>query len=165
MAAASPLPNLALPRPPISFGGDSPNPYISESGKEHTDMDTSIFLAQLLGPFFLVLGIGMAATPQAWRAMAEEFLDSRALIFLAGLFAFLPGLAIVLTHNVWVFDWRLIVTLLGWLGLAGGAFRLLFPMEVRAIGKHMLQKTEWLRAGGVAVAVLGAVLAYFGFVA
>ena len=128
-------------------------------------MDTSIFLAQLLGPFFLVLGIGMAATPQAWRAMAEEFLDSRALIFLAGLFAFLPGLAIVLTHNVWVFDWRVIVTIFGWLGLLGGTFRLLFPAQVKAIGLAMLEHTEWLRGGGIAVTVLGAVLAYFGFLA
>ena len=128
-------------------------------------METSIFLARMLGPFFLVMGAGMLATPQGFRATAEEFLASRALIFLAGLFAFLPGLAIVLTHNVWVFDWRAIVTILGWLGLAGGAFRLLFPAQVKAIGTAILKDAGWLRGGGVAVAVLGAVLAYFGFVA
>jgi uncharacterized protein YjeT (DUF2065 family) len=126
-------------------------------------MDASHFLASLLGPLFFVMGIGMAATPKSWRAMAEEFLASRALIFVAGLLAFVPGLAIVLTHNVWVFDWRVIITIFGWLGLIGGAFRLLFPMQVRAIGTAMLGNVQVLRPAGIAVALLGAVLIYFGF--
>jgi hypothetical protein len=126
-------------------------------------MDASIFLAQLLGPFFLVTGIGMAASPESYRTMATEFLASRALIYLAGLLAFLPGLAIVLTHNVWAADWRIIITVLGWLGLIGGAFRLLFPMQVRLIGEAMLRQPEWLRGGGVGAAILGAILGYFGY--
>ena len=128
-------------------------------------MDVSAFLASMFGPFFLVVGIGMVTASQAWRTMAEEFLASRALIFLAGLLAFLPGLAIVLTHNVWAFDWRLMITALGWLGLIGGTFRLLFPMQVRAIGGALLARAEWLRTGGVIVASLGALLAYFGLLA
>ena len=128
-------------------------------------METSIFLARLIGPLFLVMGAGMAIGPQGYRDMAHEFLASRALIYIAGILAFVPGLAIVLTHNVWVFDWRLIVTILGWLGLIGGAFRILFPTQVKAIGAAMLEKAEWLRGGGIAAIVLGAVLAYFGFVA
>ena len=126
-------------------------------------MDTSVFLARMLGPLFLVMGAGMAIGPQGYRDMAREFLASRALIYIAGLLAFLPGLAIVLTHNVWVFDWRLIVTIFGWLGLAGGTFRLLFPAQVEAIGSAMLDHTAWLRGAGIAVVVLGAVLSYFGF--
>ena len=128
-------------------------------------MDASIFIARMLGPLFLVMGAGMAIGPQGYRTMAQEFLASRPLIFVAGLLAFLPGLAIVLTHNVWVVDWRLIVTIFGWLGLVGGTFRLLFPAQVKAIGLAMLEHTEWLRGGGIAVTVLGAVLAYFGFLA
>ena len=33
------------------------------------------------------------------------------------------GLAIVLVHNVWTFDWRVIITILGWLAVLGGIFR------------------------------------------
>jgi uncharacterized protein YjeT (DUF2065 family) len=126
-------------------------------------MDASIFIARLLGPMFLVMGAGMAIGPQHYRDMAREFLASRALIYIAGILAFLPGLAIVLTHNVWVFDWRLIITIFGWLGLVGGTFRLLFPAQVKAIGSALLDHTAWLRGAGVAVIVLGAVLSYFGF--
>ncbi len=126
-------------------------------------MDASIFLARMLGLFFLVMGIGITVGIQGYRAMAEEFLKSRALIYVAGLLAFLPGLAIVLTHNVWVGDWRVIITIFGWLGLIGGAFRLLFPLQVRTIGDVMLKNGQALRIAGVGIIVVGAVLAYFGF--
>jgi hypothetical protein len=126
-------------------------------------MDASIFLARMLGLFFLVMGVGIVVGMQGYRDMAEEFLKSRALIYVAGLLAFLPGLAIVLTHNLWVGDWRVIITIFGWLGLIGGAFRLLFPMQVRIIGSAMLQNGQALRIGGLAVVVLGAVLTWFGF--
>jgi uncharacterized protein YjeT (DUF2065 family) len=109
------------------------------------------------------MGVGMALRPEQFRVMAAEFLASNALIFIAGLAAFVPGLAIVLTHNVWAADWRLIVTVIGWLGLAGGVFRLLFPQQVRSIGTAMLRHAAWLRGAGLAVVALGAVLVYFGF--
>ena len=56
--------------------------------------------------------------------MAEEFLRSRALIYLSGLLTMTAGLAIVLTHNVWVADWPVLITMLGWLATIGGAVRI-----------------------------------------
>ena len=126
-------------------------------------MQTSTFLAQLIGPVLLVMGIGMVANRQGFRTMAEEFLASRALIFLAGLLALVPGLAIVLAHNVWAFDWRLIITLLGWLSVIGGVFRILFPQQVTAVGSAMLARGHALTAGGAAMLVIGAVLTIGGY--
>ena len=126
-------------------------------------MQTSVFLAQLIGPMLLVMGIGMVADAESYRAMAREFLASRALIYIAGLLAFLPGLAVVLVHNVWAFDWRLIITLLGWLSLIGGIFRLLLPQQVTAVGSAMLARRHTLTGGGIAVLVLGAILTVVGY--
>ena len=105
-------------------------------------MQTSRFLAQLIGPTFLVIGLGMLANPEGYRTMAREFLKSRALIYLAGLLALVPGLAIVIVHNVWVPDWRLIITIFGWLAVIGGVFRLLFPQKVTSIGEKMVASTR-----------------------
>lgn len=126
-------------------------------------MQTSIFLAQLIGPLFLVVGLGMVANGAGYRTMAEEFLASPALIYIAGLLAFVPGLAIVLLHNVWAFDWRLIITLLGWLSLIGGIFRLLLPRQVTAVGTAMLAQGNYLTGGGIAVLALGAILTVMGY--
>ena len=56
--------------------------------------------------------------------MAEEFLRSRALIYLSGLLTMTAGLAIVLAHNVWARDWPVLITVLGWLATIGGAVRI-----------------------------------------
>jgi hypothetical protein len=126
-------------------------------------MQTSAFLAQLIGPLLLVMGVGMAANADSYRDMAREFLASRALIYIAGLLAFVPGLAIVLVHNVWAFDWRVIITLLGWLAVIGGIFRLVAPAQVQAVGSAMLARQGWLMGGGIAVGALGAVLTLVGY--
>jgi hypothetical protein len=105
----------------------------------------------------------MAANADSYRTMAQEFLASRALIYIAGLLAFVPGLAIVLVHNVWAFDWRVIITLLGWLAVIGGIFRLVAPAQVQAMGSAMLARQGWLMGGGIAVAALGAVLTLVGY--
>ena len=99
-------------------------------------MQASRFLAQLIGPTFLVIGLGIPANRHGYRAMVHEFLQSRTLIYLAGLLALVPGIAIVLAHNVWVLDWRLIITIFGWLAVIGGVARVLFPQNVMAIGER-----------------------------
>jgi len=128
-------------------------------------MQPSIFLAQLIGPTLLVIGLGMIVNREAYRLMGQEFIASRALIYIAGLLAFVPGLAIVLTHNVWVAGWPVIVTLFGWLALLGGIFRLLFPQEVTRLGTRMLANPATLTMGGAGTIVLGAILSFFGYVA
>ena len=127
-------------------------------------MQTSYFLAKLIGPMLLVIGIGMLFNADGYRAMAEEFLKSRALIYLAGLLALVPGLAIVLTHNVWASDWRVIITVLGWLGLVGGVFRLLLPQQVSEIGTAMIQRKGYVAGGSLGVLALGAILSFYGYV-
>src|SRR2546421_12784000 len=84
-------------------------------------MSTYVFIARLIGPVMLVVGLAVFASPRGLRDMAEEFLASRALMFLSGLLLMPAGLAIVLTHNVWTADWRVLITLLGWLIAIGGA--------------------------------------------
>src|SRR5881392_4488705 len=93
-------------------------------------MQTSIFIARLIGPVMLAVGIAVFANPRGFRDMSEEFFASRALMFLSGLLIMPAGLAIVLSHNVWTADWRVLITLLGWLIAIGGALRLLAPTFV-----------------------------------
>ncbi len=132
--------------------------------KGQDTMQTSHFLAQLIGPMLLVIGLGMLINRDGYRAMAKEFLASRALIYIAGLLALVPGLAVVLTHNVWAADWRAIITLLGWLAVIGGAFRILFPQEVTRLGSRMIANPLHLTVGGAVTLILGAILSYYGYV-
>ena len=86
-------------------------------------MPTSIFLAKLIGPIFLAVGIGVLVNAPAYRALADEFLRNAALVYVSGLLLMTAGMAILLSHNVWAPDWRVLITLLGWLAAVGGALR------------------------------------------
>jgi hypothetical protein len=131
--------------------------------KGQDTMQTSLYLAKLIGPTLLVIGFGMLINRDGYRDMAREFLGSRALIYLAGILAFVPGLAMVLAHNVWAADWRIVITILGWLALVGGAFRILFPQEVTRIGTRVIGNPNTMLIGGVVTLVFGAILSFYGY--
>src|SRR5262249_49718770 len=73
----------------------------------------SLFLARLLGPVFVTIAIGVLVNGAVFRAIAEESLRSHALIYLTGLFAITARVAILLNHNVWAADLRVLITLFG----------------------------------------------------
>ncbi len=126
-------------------------------------MANSIFLARLIGPLLLAVGIGIFVNGQVYRMLADEFLRSRALIYLSGLLTMTAGLALVLTHNVWRADWPVIITILGWLALIGGAVRIIVPQGTERIGRPMLKHKYGLTIAAVAYVALGAILSVFGY--
>ena len=73
-------------------------------------MQKSIYLARLMGPVMLAMGIGVLLNAPVFLILVGQFLHSYALIFVAGLLSLTAGLAIVLSHNVWVGDWRVLIT-------------------------------------------------------
>jgi uncharacterized protein YjeT (DUF2065 family) len=126
-------------------------------------VQTSVFLAKLIGPVLLVASIGLFLNAAGYRAMAQEFLRNPALIYLAGILTMAAGLAIVLNHNVWVANWPVLITILGWLGVIGGAARIALPEQTRKIGDTMLRNEMALKIGGGVWLAIGAILCFFGY--
>ena len=126
-------------------------------------MDTSLFLARMIGPVLLAIGIALLINQRSVREMATEFLASKALIFMSGVLSLLGGLAIVLTHNVWDASWPVAITLFGWFLAIGGAFRIIFPDSVKSMGASLLDSPVLLNVSGVAHGLLGAVLCFIGY--
>jgi uncharacterized membrane protein len=126
-------------------------------------METSVFLARLIGPVMLVIGIPVFANQRAFREMAEEFLASRALLFLSGLLTMPVGIAIVLTHNIWAADWRVMITLFGWLNAIGGAVRLAAPTYVMRTGRAMLERRYFVAVAAAIWVVAGSLFCLFGY--
>ena len=127
-------------------------------------MDTSLFIARLIGPLLLAVGAATLINQANMRQMATDFLTSQPLVFVAGFLTLLGGLVIVNTHNVW-HGWPVIITIFGWLCVFGGAIRILIPDKVRGLGEAMLQKPNFLIGSGTAQALIGALLCYFGYAA
>jgi hypothetical protein len=126
-------------------------------------MGNSVFLARLIGPLMLTVGIGIFVNGAIYRMLADEFLRSRALIYLSGLLTMTAGLAIILTHNVWRADWPVIITILGWLAAIGGAVRIIAPQGTERVGRQVLKYKHGLTIAGAVWLALGAVLCLFGY--
>ena len=78
-------------------------------------MTPSIFIARILGPVLLIIGIGLLLEGDSFRAMAGEFLRDQGLIYVTGILTLAAGLAILNVHHVWTRDWRVLITIFGWL--------------------------------------------------
>jgi hypothetical protein len=126
-------------------------------------MATSIFLAKLIGPVCLVISIALLINSAAFRTLAGEFLNNPALMFLSGVITLPAGLAVVLTHNVWVADWRVLITILGWLMIVGGLARILVPQRAVAVGRTLLANPSTLHISTGVYLLIGALLCFFGY--
>jgi len=128
-------------------------------------MPTSLFLARLLGPLLLVPGIGLLLNPRGFRTVLLEVVGSLTLIYLFGLIDLAAGLAIVLTHNVWVANWRVLITLIGWLLLIRGAIRILAADRLKPFAAKLFRNKLLIPVSGGVMVILGLILCYFGYIA
>ena len=126
-------------------------------------MQTSIFIARLLGPVLLVAGIAMLVNRRGLDAIVQELLRSPLLLLLLGIIDFTVGLAIVLTHNVWVADWRVVITVLGWALIVRGAVRMLIPEQAKALAAKLLKNSTVICAGLAVTIALGVALSWSGY--
>jgi hypothetical protein len=128
-------------------------------------MDTSILIAEIVGPILLVVGIGILLNLEHYRALVAEFAASPFQLYLSGLMALLLGVLVVAFHNVWEWRWPVIITALGWASILKGTVRIAAPGFVRTMAERYGRGTTAITASAVAALALGAVLTYFAFFA
>ena len=90
-------------------------------------MENSALLARLIGPYIVLIGTGLIFNQKLFRQIMEDFPKNHALVFVTGLFTFIAGLAILLFHNIWVADWRVIITVFGWAAFIKGIWLAVLP--------------------------------------
>ena len=126
-------------------------------------METTLFLAKVFGLYLLAMGLLMALRRKELSATVEALADNRPLVFLVGVLVLILGLALVVSHNVWIAGWPLVVTVLSWLVLTKALAYLLLPFEVTARLVRWLNRPAWFVMGGALWAALGLFLAGKGF--
>ena len=120
----------------------------------------AIWISKFLGPVILALSIPMIFTPTRLQETTRRFLSDSPLVLISGVLAMTAGLSIVNTHNVWMLDWTLILTLFGWALLLGGASRIVAPGIVDKTGGAMMDRPMTTRTIGAFWALLGVFLTF-----
>lgn len=127
-------------------------------------MELSIFLAKIIGLYLILKALIVLANYRRLPNLVAEFLKSEGLRLTAGLIVIILGLLIVVSHNIWTANWRIIITLYGWTLLLKGLAVLLlrFPVE-----KFLALSTNKICVMIISLVVLllGVYLAYLGFLA
>ena len=127
-------------------------------------MKTSLYLARLIGPALALAGLSMLINQQGYLDIATGIMGDAALLYFTVLLGILGGTAVILAHNVWVGDWRVIITLLGWATTIKCAAWLLAPKALARFFGPMITPPMPI-AGGVISLILGAILCYYGYFA
>jgi hypothetical protein len=127
------------------------------------DMTNAELIAGLAGPMLIAVAVAILVNRSVLTGAVKELAASPGLIFFAGILTLLAGLAIVRAHNVWAFDWTLIVTLFGWLCVVGGIARIVWPDRIAAIGNSVLAHDTRFTVWVLVALALGAFLTLKGY--
>ncbi len=122
-------------------------------------MTNSKLIAALTGPLLVTMGASAILNQDMFPKLAQE----TGLIFLTGILLLLAGLAIVRVHNIWSGGWPVVITVLGWLAVAGGVARMLFPQMAATIIDAVGPSTTLIVIPGVVMIGLGLFLSLKGY--
>ncbi len=117
-------------------------------------------IAGLVGPTLVAVAAALLLNLGSISAVLEPLSRDPALVLIYGMLLFVAGLAIVRTHNRWAADWSTLVTIVGWLLVAGGLIRMLFPLKFAAVAGDMSQSSGVMAVVAVLVLAVGAFLSF-----
>lgn len=125
-------------------------------------MDISIFLAKLMGFYLLIVGVALFFKRSFLREVLQDFYSSPGLILITSIINLILGLLIVLSHNIWEFNWTTIITIIGYLTLFKGICHLFFPEWAKKMLAKFIEKEIFVYSGVISL-VLGIYLLYHGY--
>lgn len=96
-------------------------------------MDITIFLARFWGSLFIILGLLSIGIKFLGRVI--QYTEDKTRTISTGYITFLLGLATVVAHSLWTSDWRIAITILGWITLLKGIQKILFPEHINKIAQ------------------------------
>lgn len=126
-------------------------------------MNSVNLIARLVGPLFVVIGLGVLLNRTLYAAAVAEAVQSTTLIYLSGVACLLSGLAILNAYRAWTADWRVLVTLLGWVLLIPGVVRIVLPGLAASLATTVYSGPAALSIAGAVALVLGAVFSFMGY--
>ncbi len=112
-------------------------------------------LAEAIGLYMIVVGIGGLIAPDRWRRAIEDLDRSPGLVMALGFPVFAVGTTLVLIHSIWRDPLSIIVSAIGYVALIEGALLLAVPGPLIRIGLWSLKFT---RAWAVVSLILGLLL-------
>ncbi|ACB51547.1 hypothetical protein cce_2197 [Crocosphaera subtropica ATCC 51142] len=124
----------------------------------------TLIIERIIASFLIITGLSYLFQSAVWKDLVKELLTKpTGLIFWSLLF--LPwGLIVVFGHNLWVTNWTVLITIIGWLVTTKCVLYLLVPSWANFVknwSDEFLQR--YIRIAGGVETILGGVLLFLSF--
>lgn len=90
-------------------------------------MEIAAVVAQFWGWLTVILSLIFLFRARTIFEEIFEMAEDKGFLLVSGYFTLVLGLVTVLTHNLWISDARVVVTIFGWLSLVKGVVIIGFP--------------------------------------
>ncbi|STY28233.1 Integral membrane protein (PIN domain superfamily) [Legionella wadsworthii] len=126
-------------------------------------MDISKYISKVLGIYLIIVSLAMFANIEQFTLYVQALLKNAPLMLILGFLTLILGLLLVVAHNIWKWDWRLVITIIGWVILLKGASIIFYPHYVDKATLVFLQNTNIAYSSAGFELILGIILTYLGF--
>ncbi|KTD67676.1 MULTISPECIES: hypothetical protein [Legionella] len=126
-------------------------------------MDTSKFLSKVLGIYLIVISVAILINMHQFTIYVQALLKDAPLILVLGFWTFILGLLMVVSHNVWQWSWRLLITIISWLILLKGASMIFYPHYIDQATVLFVQNESIAYSAIGFDLIIGIILCYLGF--
>jgi hypothetical protein len=126
-------------------------------------MELSLFLAKILGAVFTAFSVAGLMRPKIISDALRDFDHESFARLIAGCAGIGAGMAVILSHTVWSWDFRGLITLFGWTALIKGVSYLLMPKQAVDFTKSMMKSKSQMQVMLYSMLAVGLYLLYSGF--
>jgi hypothetical protein len=126
-------------------------------------MGVSIFLSRVFGLYFIIVCLAVLFRFKVFQAAYNEIVSSKGHVIFGGFLSLVIGILVVSSHSIFVWDWRLLITLLGYLALIKGIWLLFFPETALKFKRSIMENKSVYYIITVIFLLIGVFLAYKGF--
>lgn len=125
-------------------------------------MDTLIIVLRVLAIYYLAVGFGILSGRLVLPKVIKSYKNSSGLSLTTGFILIVLGTLVVWFHNIWIQDWIVIITLIGWVSLIKGVLMIIAPKWLFSFSGKILS-SRLMRGWGVGIVIIGLLCGYFGF--
>jgi len=124
-------------------------------------MELSIFLAKSIGIILMLTALALFNKKNI-QLLFNIYKNPEA-VFLTGIVDLSLGVMLVLAHNIWVSDFRVAITIIGWILVLRGVGRIFFPTRVTSYLEKFKKMQGAFPVFLLVTFLIAAYLAYMGF--
>lgn len=118
------------------------------------------FLATVLGWYLLIMGLFLIFRRNVVTTAMSDIMAQPGLLLVVAFITLIVGLLIVISHNIWVPAWPVIITIIGWLTLISGIVRLFYPEFIQRNWNKLSARPQSFMVSGIIILLIGLFLLF-----